>query len=141
MIQFNCSHCRAVLRYTGSKSGARVKCPRCQQVSAVPMLGSTQRRLSNRRMSSPVAVLVTAGDGGSEPAPSTIINRSEGGLCLTLPDAVPQGTTLKVRLALPLEDLPWVPVKVRHCQVLGNRWKIGCQYVGDPSEEDVLLFG
>lgn len=141
MIQFKCSHCAAVLKYSGTTNGARVKCPRCQQVCKVPLLGSTQRRLSNRRMSNPVAVLVTDGAGACEPAPSTIINRSEGGLCLSLADAVPQGTTLKVRLALPLEDLPWVPVKVRHCQVLGNRWKVGCQYVGDPTEEDVLLFG
>ena len=140
VIQFKCMHCEAVLRFSGTSTGGSMVCPHCAGEVRIPLAGSKQRRGSNRRMSSPMPIHV-AGDDVDEPEEATIINRSQGGLCLSLSQAVDVGTRLQVRAPVPVDVIPWIPVEVKYCRPFGNRWKVGCEYVEEPPEDVLLMFG
>lgn len=98
-----------------------------------------ERRRSLRRMGNPVDVLVTETEG--EPFEGVVIDRSTGGLCLSLPRLIAAETMLKVVACHAPEGAPALAVKVRHCRQAGDRWLCGCQFVESPPWGQLLLFG
>jgi len=80
------------------KSDDETSCPTCQGTGLVPVKGGIERRrVSRYRASLPVAVR-SRQDGDLEGRTSII---SEGGLCLTLPEAIAVGSVVELRFAIP----------------------------------------
>jgi hypothetical protein len=114
-------------------------------VAKVPLLrqatgGKRQRRASTRRRGRPIGVVVLA-DEPAKAESGLVIDRSKGGLCLSLPRPVSVGTTLQVRACQAPEGTPWIGVRVRHCVERGDRWELGCQFLEELPWSVLLLFG
>jgi hypothetical protein len=77
----------------------------------------------------------------TEPVEGLVLNRSAGGLCLSLPKAVEVGTILSVRVEVAPSTIPWVQVEVKYCLPFVARWKVGCRFKEVLSEDVLLLFG
>ncbi len=99
-----------------------------------------ERRQSPRRWSDPIEVFLRGETTTAEPARGWVKNRSAGGLCISVPRPVPEGTILEVRFTLAPEAIPWVRAQVKGCRSVTGRWVLHCQYLGVPSPEAVLLF-
>jgi hypothetical protein len=100
-----------------------------------------ERRTSLRRRGAPVEVLVAAKEPGQEPAKGVVLDRSRGGLCLSLGQPAASGTTLRVRVASLADEMEWVQLEVRHCRRRDERWLAGCKFVENLPWTVVLLFG
>jgi hypothetical protein len=97
----------------------------------------TERRQQLRRPDAPLAIVLSETDAAGKPLEGWVLNRSSGGLCLSLTQSFPVGTTLHLHLASQ-DSMPWVPVEVKYCSPFSSRWKIGCQFV-HPDSKDVLV--
>lgn len=102
---------------------------------------ATDRRETVRRKGRQVKVLITDAEALEEPVEGWIMDRSMGGLCLSVTQLVGAGTILSVRTANAPQSTPWVQVEVKSCRDLGGRWELGCQYVRTPPWGVLLLFG
>src|SRR4051812_12760302 len=101
-----------------------------------------ERRASLRRSGNPVKVLVSrAGPDGEEHFKALTVNRSRGGLCLSVGRPVEVGQVIQVRAAHAPPDLPGVGLRVWGCKTNGERWRLGCQFVAEPPWSALLLFG
>jgi hypothetical protein len=124
---------RLVLAETRSSPAARDQAP-----STMVM---TERRRSPRRWGLPIEVVLCQNVPGARQFRGWIVNRAEGGLGLTLPELIPVGTQLLVRVHNAPQSVPWTAVEVKSCSFQVNRWIAGCQFVEQPSREVMLLFG
>jgi hypothetical protein len=89
-----------------------------------------------------VAVVIAYGHPDTAPCAGFIIARSTSGLQLTSPRPAGVDHVLEVRAALAPASSPWVPVRVLHCQLLGQGvWALGCQFVRTPRGGALVLFG
>jgi hypothetical protein len=100
---------------------------------------ATDRRSAIRRSGNPVEVEVTQGDG--PPAYGVVIDRSVGGLCLHLPEAVDPGTILTIRPSNASRQIPWTKIEVKSCRREASQWQLGCQFVHTPPWSIRMLFG
>lgn len=100
-----------------------------------------ERRQFPRRWGSPVMVLVADAMAQAQPVEGIVLNRSAGGLCLSLPKEVEVGTTLSVRVAIAPSSTAWTPVQVKYCLLFAARWKVGCHFKQTVAEDVLLLFG
>jgi len=98
------------------------------------------RREAPRRRKQ-VKVLVTDAEGRGEPATAWVIDRSVGGLCLSVSQETAPGTMLGVRPAGAPQEVPWVAVEVKSCRPVENTWELGCQFLRTPSYGVLMLFG
>jgi hypothetical protein len=80
-------------------------------------------------------------DEESTPIPVRMVNLSPGGLRLSFPDAVEDGTILKVRPVAAPARLGWIAVQVRNGRATPQGWEAGCQFIESPSLATLLLFG
>jgi hypothetical protein len=85
-------------------------------------------------------VIIIAGES-AQAEPGLVINRSKGGLCVSVSQPVAVGTTLQLRACQAPDDTPWIPVLVRHCGANKDRWQLGCQFVEELPWSILLLFG
>jgi hypothetical protein len=99
------------------------------------------KRRSIRRGGDPVPVLVTDGLASTEPVPGMVLNRSRGGLCLSVPQRIEVGQLLAVRTHAFPQDLASLQLRVRHCQPTADGWRIGCQFVEELPWNIILMFG
>jgi hypothetical protein len=100
--------------------------------------GGDQRR-SVRRRGNSVDVFFWA--DGTAPARGKVLDRSQGGLCLEVGQALTPGTVLHVRSCYAPEHMPGVRVEVRFCRPGKATWEAGCRFVGVPNWSELLLFG
>jgi hypothetical protein len=77
---------------------------------------------------------------GLEPTRGLVLNRSSGGLGLSMPQPASEGAVFGVRIAQATDAIPWVWVVVKHCRPLTNRWLLGCQFVEPPAPDLLRLF-
>jgi hypothetical protein len=107
------------------------------------MQGATNdRRRALRRGGNPVAVLITDVDCKSEAAFGFVLDRSTGGLCLSVKDEIPEGTVVSVRTTNAPPTVPWVQVEVRNCRKINSEeYELGCKFVRTPPWSVLLLFG
>jgi PilZ domain len=104
-------------------------------------LSKKERRASMRRHGNPVKVAVANPSSPEQPLEGLVLNRSKGGLQLSINHAVSVGTVLGIRASSGAEDLPWVQVRVRRCRQDGDSWRLGCQFVETLPWSVLLLFG
>ncbi|HLJ92301.1 MAG TPA: PilZ domain-containing protein [Gemmataceae bacterium] len=102
---------------------------------------SKDKRTSMRRGGNPTPVAVFDAPVPGEPVEGVVLNRSRGGLCITVPHKIEVGQVFAVRTKEFPESLPSVPLRVRHCKQIGDRWRLGCQFVEELPWSVVLLFG
>lgn len=76
-----------------------------------------------------------------QPLEGLVLNRSKGGLQLSVDQAVPVGTVLGVRASAAADNLPWVQIRVKRCRQHGETWTLGCQFVETLPWSVLLLFG
>ncbi|OAI50904.1 hypothetical protein AYO44_17430 [Planctomycetaceae bacterium SCGC AG-212-F19] len=103
--------------------------------------GTMDRRQALRRGGNPVAVFLTDAEAESKPVQAYVLDRSTGGICLTVPEAVQAGTVLSVRAVNAPPATPWVKVEVRNCRGVGDEFELGCRFLKTPPWNVLLLFG
>ena len=106
-----------------------------------PFKAPQERRTSVRREGNPVNILVTLPEASTEPMTAVIIDRSTGGLCLSVPQPVAAGQLLNVRSTIAPDTTPWIAVEVRHCRQKEDRWLIGCKFQRKLSWSELLFLG
>src|SRR6516164_9070066 len=92
-------------------------------------LKQTERRASLRRPGKMIKVLISDAEATASPIKGWVIDRSLGGLGLSVPKPVPEDIILSVRAVDAPANTPWVKVKVKRCTADEDRWEIGCQYL------------
>lgn len=100
-----------------------------------------ERRNALRRGGNPVAILISDADAQTDPTPGWVVDRSTGGLCLSVPKAVTEGTVLSVRTSNAPESVPWVQLEVKNCRPVGKEFELGCRFLRTPPWSVMLLFG
>jgi hypothetical protein len=98
-----------------------------------------ERRSAPRRSGNEVDVELDDPDEVLPPLPAWVVDRSVGGLRLSVECPVAEGKVLRVRARGPAAR--WVPIEVRSCQPNGNRWEVGCQFLKNPSYVVLITFG
>jgi hypothetical protein len=102
--------------------------------------GVTQeRRAMPRRKGNTVEVELRDGDG--QVFGGWVHDRSGGGLCLLVEQAVAEESTLELRPRAKGSTMGWVEVTVRSCRHDGKQYEVGCQFVKMPSWNELLQFG
>jgi hypothetical protein len=102
--------------------------------------GFGEKRGSLRRQGAVVRVDVADADL-NELEHGWVVDRSLGGLGLSLSKPLVPGTTLRVRPQTAEDVAGWVEVTVRNCFPQNERWKVGCQFERTPPWNILLLFG
>ena len=101
----------------------------------------SERRNSLRRTGNPIAVHISDADARSKPTTGYVLDRSTGGLCLSVSQEVQTGTVLSVRTTNAPESIQWVQVEVKTCRPSGGDFELNCQFVKTPPWSVMLLFG
>jgi hypothetical protein len=101
----------------------------------------SERRAAVRREGTMVPIVLADADGGGEPVPGWVVDRSVGGLCLRLNTSVLPGTRVSVRPRDASTMMPWTQVEVKSCRQQDGAWEVGCQFVRTPPWSVLLMFG
>ena len=99
---------------------------------------ATEQRKALRRGGNPVEVIINVNQTEMR---GWVLDRSTGGLCLSMCEEVAPGSRLKI---LPLNAsniTPSVEVEVRSCRSNKSGFEVGCQFVKPPTWAVLLLFG
>jgi hypothetical protein len=102
---------------------------------------ASERRVGFRRRGGRVKVQLADADGKTELGNGWVIDRSTGGLGLTVDHPLEAGELLSVRPAHAPGRTPWVQVEVKSCRQRSGVWEVGCQFVRRPSLNVLLHFG
>jgi hypothetical protein len=100
-----------------------------------------ERRSALRRRGNPVAILISNAEAETPPDRGWVIDRSVGGLCLSVAQPFEPESIVSVRTANAPETCPWIQLHVRSCRQIGKEWELGCQFVRTPPWSVLLLFG
>jgi hypothetical protein len=103
--------------------------------------GSMEKRSALRRQGNPVEVAIADSEGQTELTRGWVVDRSTGGLCLSLFQPLDVGSVVNVRPCRVEPAPPWVRVEVRKCRRQPDGWEVGCQFVRTPPWSVLLLFG
>jgi hypothetical protein len=99
------------------------------------------KRGALRRGGNPVPVLVSDLVEPEEAIQGLVLNRSRGGLCLSVPQPIEVGRLLAVRTPDFPEGLDPVQIRVRHCSQKGDTCHLGCQFMQTHPWSVLLIFG
>lgn len=105
-----------------------------------PVSDPGDHRGALRREGNPVEVVLQIPDA-SAALTGMVLNRSRGGLLLSVAQEVDTGTFLKVLPAHAPEGTDWVAIEVRHCRPRENGWMLGCKFRQEVPWGVLLLFG
>jgi hypothetical protein len=106
-----------------------------------PATPETERRAWPRRRRRFRVFLGQVLDGGQTPCRACVVDRSPGGLRLSIAPDVETGKILKIRSVAAPARMGWVAVEVMNRQVKGNTVELGCKFLESPSLLTLLLFG
>jgi hypothetical protein len=98
------------------------------------------RRSSSRHRVRQLKVLLSDATGQAPPSEGWLMNRSLGGLGLSVSESVEPGTILTVRQAAGGARAPSVRVEVRYCRMERGRWTLGCKFI-DEQASNSGVFG
>jgi hypothetical protein len=87
-----------------------------------------EKRSAFRREGNPVWVIIADTDSPNDQFIGAVLDRSTGGLCLSLPQEGVVGRFLNVRAVNAPSAFPWITVEVRHSQLRKDRWVTGCKF-------------
>jgi hypothetical protein len=102
---------------------------------------STDNRRATPRRFRPVRVFVADSETLADPFPGWVLDRSQGGLRLTVPHEYAPGTLLHVHPPQAPATAPWLQVEVKSCAFQEGAWQLGCQFVRSPSYYVLMQFG
>jgi hypothetical protein len=102
---------------------------------------ATEKRTSLRRSGKAIKVLISDAEAVATPVEGWVMDRSMGGLGLTVRKEIKEETILSVRSVDAPSNTPWVQVEVKRSIPKDGGWELGCQYVRTPSWSVLLLFG
>jgi hypothetical protein len=102
--------------------------------------GDSDRRSWPRRKRAIQVILQDAG-GEGDPFPAWIMDRSIGGLGLSVDQPLEPGTILRVRRATAATDVPWAEIQVKSVRIKENTWEVGCQFTRSHSVDVLMQFG
>ena len=102
---------------------------------------ASERRSSLRRCGKQVRVFITDREGKAKPVEGWVMDRSMGGLCLSLYEPVEKEATLKIMVDNAPVGTPWVEIEIKTMRLDGDRYEVGCQFLRPPSWGTLLLFG
>jgi hypothetical protein len=113
------------------------------EASQDPFMGGAfgEKRSALRRQGNPIPIHISDATVTAEPWYGWVLDRSMGGLCLSVDSAVKIGTVLSVRPTHAPDTVPWIQIEVRRCREDGKTWELGCQFLKTPSWGILLLFG
>jgi hypothetical protein len=100
-----------------------------------------RKRSSLRRAGNPIEVLISDALATAPTTEGRVLDRSRGGLLLSVGQPVAVGTTLSVRAAHAPDEVSWVRIKVRHCRHREDLWLVGCAFEQELPWSVLLLFG
>jgi hypothetical protein len=106
-----------------------------------PSESGGEKRRSLRRNGNPVTVLISDALIPGKPLRGLVLDRSRGGLYLSVPHRIDAGCLLTVRTLDFPDSVASVRLLVRHCKENGKEWRIGCQFVEKLPWSVLLLFG
>jgi hypothetical protein len=124
-------------RPAAPEKSAPPKKPGLHELAAMGV--SAEKRGAIRRSGNAIAVFVGEGDG--VPVRGYVVDRSAGGIGLSLDHSLPIGTIVRVRPSKAPETAPWVEVQVKSCRAEGTEFELGCQFLKLPPFNVMLLFG
>lgn len=101
---------------------------------------ASDRRASPRRKKL-LRILVTNAMSTEEPFPGWIVDRSIGGLCLSVDHEIEQGTILRVRRPNAPANVPWVDIRVQSIRRQDDTFDLGCEFLRTPTWEILIQFG
>jgi len=102
---------------------------------------ASEQRGAFRRGGNPVEILIADTRHNGRPQRGWILDRSMGGLCLAVNEAMAEGSLLTVRTANAPPTTPWVEIQVKSCRQRKDDWELGCQFLKTPPWAVMLLFG
>lgn len=100
-----------------------------------------ERRLSPRRRKLLRVLLIHAGSSSKVPFPGWVVDRSLGGMCLSVDHPIDAGEILIVRRPNAPDKTPWVELCVQSLRTKEDTWEIGCSFVRTPTWEILIQFG
>jgi hypothetical protein len=100
----------------------------------------TEDRRSSPRRKKLLRILVRNDAISREPFSGWILDRSMGGMCLSLDHEVEPGTILAVSRVPQTVASRWVELRVLNVRERESTWEIGCEYTRVPSWEVMLQF-
>jgi hypothetical protein len=100
-----------------------------------------EKRGFTRRSGNAVPVVFTTSGNEDALENGWVIDRSSGGLCLSLEKPLDVGTFLRIRPSKAQVTAPWIEIQVKSCRADDANWELGCQFVTIPPFNTLLLFG
>ncbi|HZT78831.1 MAG TPA: hypothetical protein VFA26_01305 [Gemmataceae bacterium] len=100
-----------------------------------------EKRTALRRAGNPVQVLISDEEAAEPPVAGWVLDRSTGGLRLSVFDPMECGTVLSVKPKCAADTIPWIKLEVRSCRKEASGWVLGCQFVRTPPWSVLLTFG
>jgi len=100
-----------------------------------------EKRVAPRRRGTSVSLAIARDHSGDLPLEGYVLDLSLGGLGISSPESFEPGTVLNVRVQNGNPATPWVLLRVKNCRAQGRTWKLGCQFVGQPRADVLMLFG
>jgi len=102
---------------------------------------ASERRTASRRMGRHVRIYVSDAAAEATPVEGWVLDRSLGGLCISLGRQMPPDTILSIRAYNASDTIPWAQVRVLRCESQGNHFQLGCQFIRTPPFNAMMLFG
>jgi hypothetical protein len=106
-----------------------------------PEQSYADRRGAVRREGSVVRVVLAAPSFRNGVGEGFVLDRSTGGLRITVATSVEPGTNVQVRAVNAPESIDFVGVVVRSCRKTGEFYELGCEFEKTPPWNVLLLFG
>lgn len=100
-----------------------------------------EKRTSCRRRGKYLEIELTTDPGHGENIRGWVLDRSLGGLRLSVDQDWPAEAILAVRVLEKADSMPWLEVRVKYCKKASHGWELGCQFVKQPSWNLLLMFG
>jgi hypothetical protein len=106
------------------------------------IMAHRERRASARQQKVLRVLVVDPADALEEPYRGWVVDRSQGGICLSFPRSdIEAGSVLKVQPLSTMAGLPWVEVRVKHRRQKRSRVEFGCEFVQGQQWRQLLLVG
>lgn len=113
-------------------------------LSSLPSTSASAEREDRRswpRRKRAIQVVLQDAGGEGDPFPAWVMDRSIGGLGLSVDQPIEPGTMLRVRRPTSSADIPWVEVQVKSVRIKETTWEIGCQFVRSLTFDVLMQFG
>ena len=108
---------------------------------ATPDASFGNRRSSIRLEGAPVEISVSCTAFQNTTQQAWVVDRSTGGLRLTIDKGISPGTTMRIMAVNAPKNTEWVTLLVRSCKPIDSHFELGCEFVQTPPWSVLLLFG